>query len=174
MLETEKKFLAVTIRSLRPRMLGILRQHRVSLDEGEDLIQETFYEALRQWERIECLEAWCLVVLRNRARDRYRRRSREVVIGFGSREDLEHLAPEQEAPQTTRERWMDLSDAAARMLSARARRMLQVRYVEGYTTEETARLLGCQPTSVRKMCSRARLKLAQALRAHDDTTEASG
>jgi RNA polymerase sigma-70 factor (ECF subfamily) len=147
-------------------MIGILRHHRVGLDEGEDLIQETFYEALRQWERIECLEAWCLVVLRNRARDRYRRRTRELVVGFGGREDLEYLAPEQEAPQTTRERWIDLSVVAERTLSVRARRLLRVRYVEGHTTEETARLLGCQETSVRKMCSRARLKLAQALRDH--------
>jgi DNA-directed RNA polymerase specialized sigma24 family protein len=84
MREVDKKFLPEAIKYLRPRMIGILRHHRVGLDEGEDLIQETFYEALRQWERIECLEAWCLVVLRNRARDRYRRRTRELVVGFGA------------------------------------------------------------------------------------------
>jgi RNA polymerase sigma-70 factor (ECF subfamily) len=160
--EIEKKFLDTTIRSLRPRMIGILRQHRVGLDEGEDLIQETVFEALRQWERIECLEAWCLVVLRNRARGRNRRRTRELEVGLGSREELEDLAPEEEAPQLMREMWIDLFNVAARTLSVRARTLLQVRYVEGYTTEETAQLLGCRANSVRKMCSRAWIKLAEA------------
>jgi RNA polymerase sigma factor (sigma-70 family) len=143
-------------------MVGILRQHRVGFDEGEDLIQETVFEALRQWERIECLEAWCLVVLRNRARSRNRRRTRELVVGLGGCEDLEDLAPEQEVPQVARETWIDFLAVAERTLSVRARRLLQVRYLEGYSTEETARLLGCRATSVRKMCSHARSKLAEA------------
>jgi RNA polymerase sigma factor (sigma-70 family) len=143
-------------------MIGILKQHRVGLDEGEDLIQETAFEALRQWERIECLEAWCLVVLANRARSRNRRQTRELVFCFGACEDLEDLAPEQEAPQKGRERWMDFLNLAEKTLSVRARRLLQVRYLEGCSTEEAARLLGCRSASIRKMCSRALRKLNEA------------
>jgi DNA-directed RNA polymerase specialized sigma24 family protein len=59
MKECEKSLLAEKLKALRPRMIAILKQNGVRMDEGEDLIQDTVYAALKQWDQILCLEAWC-------------------------------------------------------------------------------------------------------------------
>jgi RNA polymerase sigma factor (sigma-70 family) len=170
MKESEKSLLAEKLKALRPRMIAILKQNGVRVEEGEDLIQDTLHEALRQWDQILCLESWCLIVVRNRAWDRHRRRKRELAVPVGRREDLEELAPAQKPPQAAVERWVDISKVAQEALSPRVWRLLQARYAEGYSTAEVARMLGWRSTSIRKTCSRALARLAEAYAAGSDGT----
>src|SRR4051812_48589527 len=130
MRESGKDGLGEAMRQLRPQMLAVLKKNGGGREDWGDLIQDTFLEALKQWERIESLEGWCLIVLRNRAWDRNRRRRREPVA-LGGWEDLAELAVEQEFLQGVRDRWTDVLKVAREVLSARARRLLAVRYLEG-------------------------------------------
>src|SRR5947209_1543006 len=141
MRDSRKEGLGEEMRRLRSLMVAILKKNGVDKEDWEDLIQDTLLEALRQWERIESLEGWCAVVLRNRAWDRNRRRRREP-IALGGWEDLAELAIEQESPQVLRDSWRDVEKVAREVLSVRARRLLATRYLEGQITAESARRPG--------------------------------
>jgi RNA polymerase sigma factor (sigma-70 family) len=168
--ECEKSLLAEKLKALRPRMIAILKQNGVRMDEGEDLIQDTVYAALKQWDQIVCLEAWCLIVIRNRARDRNRRQSKAVALPVGSREELEGLCAVEEPPQLAGERWVDILKLSRKVLNERAWRLLQARYGEGYSTTEVAEMLGFRDTSIRKTCRRALARLAEAYAAGSEGT----
>src|SRR4051812_30356250 len=121
MKDFERNGLWEEMRLLRPMLFGILRRYGIGRDDWEDLIQETIVAALLQWERIECLKGWCVIVLRNKAIEWGRRRKTAAVLS-GGREEFEELVVE-EAPQLQSDRRMDYEAVARRVLSERARRL---------------------------------------------------
>jgi RNA polymerase sigma-70 factor, ECF subfamily len=71
-----------------------------TIDRAEDLVQDTFLQALTHLDSFQPttnLAAWLVTILRNRFRDQYRRRQREVEDADGHYADTLNSQPDQSA-----------------------------------------------------------------------------
>jgi RNA polymerase sigma-70 factor (ECF subfamily) len=135
---------------------------------AEDVTQEAFVAAYRQWERVRLLDApraWvCLVARRAawRMRTRDRARSQREPAAFRSSDA---------APGT--EEQLDLSDAI-RSLSSRQRAAIRLHYLADLPVQRVASMLGASETATKVSMHRARAQLAGALLAHEGTWRTLG
>ncbi len=172
------------------RMLG-------SVDEAEDLVQETYLRAWRSFGGFEgrsSVRTWLYRIATNAcltALERRRRRPLPSGLGGPAEDPRVPLAASPEVP------WLqpvpdallaaDGDDparavaaragirlalvAAQQYLPARQRAMLILRDVLGWPAAEVAELLGTTTTAVNSGLRRARAQLARALPAEEDTAE---
>jgi RNA polymerase sigma-70 factor (ECF subfamily) len=122
---------------------------------AEDVVQESFAEAYRQWKTVGRFDrpgAWVRRVAINKAISRMRRRSVEHrVLGTIG------LGPEScDAPVVDAELW-----AAVRRLPPRQAQVVALTYIGDLTMLEVADLLGCSEGSVKTHLRRARERLAR-------------
>ncbi len=109
---------------------------------AEDLTAEAFLELYRHRDRVDAgrLPAWLLTVVRNRARDHWRRQQVEVRHA-----QLAAGGTESAAPSSELESWLlDSSD-----LKDVHRLCLSLRYVEGMTRAEIAQATGLSENQVK-------------------------
>jgi RNA polymerase sigma-70 factor (ECF subfamily) len=122
---------------------------------AEDLLQDTFHDALRaegQLPRVENERAWLYGIARHRALRalrRGRRFQRAVVRLAGSREAV-HEAEEE---------LVALLDLLERELSPEVRALVLLRYVHGFQAAELAQMTGLSPEAVRQRLARGRARL---------------
>jgi RNA polymerase sigma-70 factor (ECF subfamily) len=129
-------------------------------DVAEDLTAEAFLELQRHADaiRLDQLPAWLFVVVRNRARDFWRRQ----------------VVEQKYAPWLADSRTADASGAGARAWLAGAglkpvqRLCLELHYVWGYTVTEIARRLGMTDGQVKGHIQRALQHLRDAGRGASD------
>lgn len=125
---------------------------------AEDLLQDSFYEALRcsdQLREVDNPEAWLFGIARNRALAALRRRRRlraalERLIqrpATSERDDLELLA---------------LRDLLQRHVEPEDRALLVLRYLHGFGATELAAMTGRSPDAVRQRLARAKNRLIRA------------
>jgi RNA polymerase sigma-70 factor (ECF subfamily) len=161
------------VRAYAGRMLAIARRYLSVEEDARDAVQDAFLSAFRSIGRFEGnarLSTWLhrIVVNASLMKLRTRRRKPETPIddllpGFLEDGHLDEPASE----------WRELSDEAlsrkeTRTLIQRAvdqlpdsyRNVLQLRDIEGFDTEETARAMGISANAVKTRLHRAR----QALR----------
>lgn len=125
---------------------------------AEDLLQDTFHDALRaqeQLSRIENERAWLYGIARHRALRalrRGRRFQRAVVRLAGSRE----VARESD------EEIVAVLDLLERELSPDVRALILLRYVHGFQAAELAEMTGLSPEAVRQRLARGRARLLAA------------
>lgn len=129
--------------------------------DAEDVYQEVFLRLLRDttaFRDAEHLKAWLLRVTVNCCNDL--RRS----AWFKRTAPLE-AAPDAAVPMDEQhdELWQ-----AVRALPDDLRTVVWLHYVEGYSTDEIAALMGCSPVTVRTRLHRARKKLRLELEGNDD------
>jgi DNA-directed RNA polymerase specialized sigma24 family protein len=131
--------------------LSLVRRH----DVAEDLTAEAFLELGRQGSRIdlEQLPAWLFVVVRNRARDRWRRLLVEQRYA-------QWIEPQKTARPGPSPPWL-LDEG----LTPTQRVCLELHYVWGYTVEEVAARLGHTPGQVKGQVQRALQHLREKERA---------
>jgi RNA polymerase sigma-70 factor (ECF subfamily) len=128
---------------------------------AEDLLQDTFYDALRAQEQLPQVEnerAWLYGIARHRALRALRRRrrfQRAVVRLAGSREEGHEG---DEALVTL----LDLLDLLERELGPEPRALVLLRYVHGFQAVELAEMTGLSPEVVRQRLARARARLLAA------------
>jgi RNA polymerase sigma-70 factor (ECF subfamily) len=124
-------------------------------DVAEDLTADAFLELHRHMDRIrvEELPAWLFVVVRNRARDRWRRLQTEQRFA-------DWVAHDGVAPAPPGPTW--LSTPA---ISDVQRVCLELHYIWGYTVSEVAARLGFTDGQVKGHLQRARVQLRDALKA---------
>ena len=141
-----------------PRLGRFLVQMVDDRQLAEDLLQDSFYEALRccdQLQAIESPEAWLFGIARNRALAalRRRRRLRGALERFAQRpepsgrDDLELLA---------------VRDLLERHLDPEDRALLLLRYLHGFEATELATMTGRTPEAVRQRLARAKGRLIRA------------
>ncbi len=125
---------------------------------AEDLAQEGFLAAYRNWDRIVSLDdpgAWVRRVVANRAVSGYRRRKAEVKalvrIGQTSFEILD-------MPEDAELIWGEV-----RRLPSRQAQTVALRYFDHLPIVEIARILECSENTVKTHLKRARETLAQRL-----------
>ena len=122
--------------------------------DAEDIFQEVFlryHRAAPAFQSEEHRKAWLLTVTANCAKSLLRSPWRRRTVPL---EDVYTCASPEESA---------VEEALAR-LPAKYRAVIHLFYYEGYGTEEIARLLGRQPSTVRSQLTRARQRLAELLK----------
>lgn len=130
-----------------------------SLEEAQDMVQETFLRALQSGEVFLDLgpqqqRAWLYRTARNLMVDRFRRASLEAR----TLPSLQEPESQEEAGYSSVE-----SRSLLERLSPEDRALFTLRYEEGYTAAELAELFGQPPGTVRCQLSRIRSQLRRGL-----------
>ena len=167
---------------------------------AEEVVQETWLAVLEGLDRFEgrsSLKTWMFRILINRAKTRGVREHRSIPVSAFERADDDEddgpavdpdrfFAPEHRwGGHWTRppERWSDLPadrltgketlavvDETIRSLPVQQRRVITLRDVEGWTSEEVCELLQLTEGNQRVLLHRARSKVRAALEGHLATT----
>jgi RNA polymerase sigma factor (sigma-70 family) len=153
--------LGALVQRIRPRLKRILSGYGVPPQDADDLLQEVFFAAFRDWESIENQEAWLVGTLRISCA-RYWRRRRKSLLEAVDSTLLELLCEPQPAPQERAALVWDL-ETLIDTLSARHRAVLRLRFGLGLITAEVADRLGYCPASIRKLTRRSLARLRQAV-----------
>lgn len=133
-------------------------------EDCADAVQECILRAWSSRDRLrreEFFQTWVIRILLNVCYDMRRRRRPTVDIDSVP----EPVAP----PDANRE----LHDAIAQ-LDERLRVAVVLHYMEGYSVEETARLLRCPSGTVKSRLKRARQQLKRALTVEGGQCDAEG
>lgn len=134
-----------------------LSQTRSKAD-AEDVYQDVFLRLFRDpttFSNNEHLKAWLMRVTINRCRDLAKSGWKNRVVAFDpARDDIAGLT---ENPLDA-----DVWEAVGQ-LPDNLRAAMHLHYVEGFTTEEVARMLNSRPATVRTWLSRARSQVKDRL-----------
>ena len=157
---------------------SVLRRFTETEETARDLLQETFFQALRSLPNFRGeskLSTWLYSVAKNVALARYRddkRRSpleEETLTRVAAHRDGRPAPPSGVAPswnpaeETTRNEEKALVHDALEELSTNYRQVIELRDLEELSTKETAERLGLTRVNVRVRLHRARKKLKEAL-----------
>lgn len=125
-----------------------------SRQDADDIFQEVFlryHRAAPPFESEEHRKAWLLRVTANCAKSLAASPWRKRHIAL---EDVYAYDQPEESGL----------DAALAQLPSKYRAVIHLYYYEGYNTEETARILGLKPSTVRAQLTRARQTMARLLK----------
>ncbi|RLE14140.1 MAG: SigE family RNA polymerase sigma factor [Actinobacteria bacterium] len=128
---------------------------------SEDLAQEAFIAAHRNWERVGSYdkpEAWVRRVVSNLSVSRFRKRASEVkaltrLAGF-----WRESSPLPELPSEAEEFW-----SSVRKLPKRQAQVVALHYLEDRPVSEIAEILECSPNTVKVHLHKGRRRLADRL-----------
>jgi len=141
-----------------PNLVAVARALTGDHAASEDLVQETMVKTFLHWRRLERYDrpgAWCLRVLTNACRDRWRRRQLERRFVDGHRaSDLSVDAPSLELIEF----W-----AAVRRLPSRPRLVVTLYYAGDRTVAEVASIVKVPEGTVKSDLARARVVLMAEL-----------
>lgn len=167
------------VRAYSGRLLAVARRFLRSEEDARDAVQDAFLSAFRAIDGFEGgarLSTWLHRIVVNAAlmKLRTRRRKPEQSIDDllpGFLEDG-HMSPaaspwrDLEPDPVERQQLAALLDEAVAGLPEAYRNVLLLRDIEGFDTEETARLMGIQPGAVKTRLHRARQALRTLLDPH--------
>lgn len=144
--------------------------------DAEDVTQQTFLaliEHLDQYRGEGPLLSWLLRIAANHAHHLWRQRNRQAEqSAFSADEDSEtplprpeFIAPWRDDPQqlAMQRETQTLIEQALAELPEKYRAVFILRDIEGFSTEQTAELLGLSPVNVKVRLLRARLMLREKL-----------
>lgn len=141
-------------------MLGLAYALTGSWSVAEDLAQEAFLRALRNWGEVavhERPDAWVRRVVLNLSASRFRRLSNEAkaLARLASRGERDMVAP---APEAEPDFW-----AAVRHLPRRQAQAIALHYIEDLSVDDVADAMGCAVGTAKAHLHAARAALAQRL-----------
>jgi RNA polymerase sigma-70 factor (ECF subfamily) len=125
---------------------------------AEDLLQDTFHDALRAWDKLDRIgneRAWLYGIARHRALGALRRHRRFQRV-------LVRLAGAREGGEEGDEALVALLDLLKRELSPELRALVLLRYVHGFQAAELAEMTGLSPEAVRQRLARGCARLLTA------------
>lgn len=134
-----------------------------SAADAQDVAQDTFIQLLKSTKTFtddQHLRAWLLRVAHNRCLDLRRQAWRQRVELADDIEAIGTICTEDPAIEELFEHpiW-----TAMRQLPDKLRVALHLHYVENYSTEEIAQIVGCMPAAARARLHRGRKKLRDEL-----------
>jgi len=162
----------------RDFLRSVLRRFTETEETARDLLQETFFQALRSlpdFRGESKLSTWLYSVAKNVALARYRKDKRrspleeETLTRVAAHQESAPVRPTGESPswnpaeETTRNEEAALVRAALDELSENYRTVIELRDLQELSTEETAERLGLTRVNVRVRLHRARKKLEEVL-----------
>ena len=147
--------------ALRQCSLNIACRHSLSVDEAEDVAQDTL---LRLWQLRADIEvgramAFALTVARHLSVDVLRRRRTQSINGMSFAAG-QASRPDQQLESADNDRWLE---GKLKSMPSTEYMILKLRQVEGRTNKEIAAVLGISESSVPTILSRARRPLFEAL-----------
>ena len=165
---------ACMIKQYAPRVYAIAIRMVNDPDEAEEVLQETFISACKNIDKFEgrsALGTWLHRIATNAALMHLRKRkNREVSldepIGTQSGDDVFRevqdwtIAPDDHAMNSETR---DVLEKAIAELPDTLRTVFILREIEGYSTEETANILGISISATKVRLHRARLRLRESL-----------
>ena len=142
-------------------MVGLAYALSGSRSSSEDLAQEAFIAAHRNWDRIGAYdkpEAWVRRIVSNLSVSRFRRRVSETkaltrLAGFGT---ATSVLPE--LPSEADSFW-----SAVRKLPKRQAQTIALYYLEDRSVADIAEILECSPSTVKVQLHKGRRQLARRL-----------
>ena len=146
---------------VRPRSLRVLGHFRIPEQDADDLVQQSLMVLLYKRPQVRDPERWFLGVLRNHCR-RYWQGRRQALYTAVDDAVLERLAAPVHPDQDRSDLRRDLNTALGGV-PARCRRLLRLRYEQGYRPVEAARRLGYQASSAYKVLQRCVASLTTRL-----------
>ena len=163
------------VRTYGGRMLAVARRLVRNEEDARDCVQEAFLQAFRNIEKFEqraSLGSWLHRIVANAALMKLRARARrpeqsieDLLPQFDA--DGQRTAPEAElAVSLELLESREVREAVRRSIDQLPdgyRNVLLIRDIEGYDTEETAKLLGLTPGAVKTRLHRARTALKSLL-----------
>ena len=155
----------------RDRLLALATRLTRNREEALEVAQEALLRAYRSLARFDVSRSfrnWLFQIAANEARDRYRRKSRELaafseVVDRAPSATTGSAAADPEAGHDRQELRAGIMRSLA-ALSPREREVFVLRDLEELDIRETSRVLGCSAISVRVNLSTARRKLRDAIR----------
>ncbi|AOM84579.1 RNA polymerase sigma factor [Salisediminibacterium beveridgei] len=134
--------------------------------DAEELLQDVFVKMVRNlagFSRKSSFRTWLFAIVRNAVIDYYRGRNRRDKEEVTEDDTLERMAPntssaEQEA--TRREKLESVSDAFNE-LPEKQQEILYLRFMEGFSLKETARITGKSVMAVKSLQKRAQEKMGE-------------
>ncbi len=146
-------------------LLRILRNEH----DAEDVTQDTFLKAFRNMQRYNAMcsfSTWLFTIAKHTALNHIR--SAKRVEKLEPTEDVDYRNPAGAAEQaeTASTVWQ-----AARALKPQQYEVLWLRYAEGFSIEEAARIMGLNPIYAKVILHRARNALARKLQHRTDLLE---
>lgn len=158
------------------RVFRVARRWTTSVEEAEDVLQETFLKIFRNLKTFRgesLLSTWVTRIAVNEALMRLRRRrGLPVSIDSDARSEGFSGAMEIRSPDLSPEEQFASKElgtvlaAEVSKLRPRLRIVFELREIERLSTEETAEVLGLSVTTVKSRLLRARLKLRVNLISH--------
>lgn len=160
---------------LRPRIVQVAYDFFESMDDAEDVAQETLVRMWRLCERLDenrNVEALSVRVAKSVCVDMYRRQHLKVIRmddnGCDGEDDTPKAQPTNTSPSPhealeAREMQGVIEDAI-QSLNPRERQLFEMRQLEGLTTEDISQQVGIPKASVQSMISMARKKLFTELK----------
>lgn len=133
-----------------PRLIRMLTLFCGDAELARDLTQETFVRAWVHWRKVRRMDRpdlWTKRVALNLATSQFRRRRTERIVNGRI-----STAAMVEQPQVGSDRMV--VRAALMRLSERQRTAILLRYLEDLSVEQTADLMSCSPSTVKKLTSR--------------------
>jgi RNA polymerase sigma-70 factor (ECF subfamily) len=128
-------------------VLGLTR----SAVDAEDITADTFERAFRHWADVPDRPVpWLLLTARRIATDRWRRARRLAALLVGGRADVSVPATAPSDPEFAA--WFD---SIARVLTARQREVLVLRYQRDLTDADIGSVMGLSESGVRSLLARA-------------------
>lgn len=147
------------------RLLAIARRYFACDADCADAVQDALAAAVRHLPRFRggCrLETWLHRIVVNACLMKLRKQSRQATVALDAY-DESPAAPSGEFI-LSREETRQLVRNALSRLSERQRTVIQLRYFEGFNTEETAQLLGLQTAAVKTRLHRSCRALGRLLK----------
>ena len=160
---------------------GVLRRYTETEETAQDLLQETFFQALRSlpdFRGESKITTWLYSIAKNVALARYRKDKRRSPL---EEETLTHVAARDgkkasggpftswnPIEETTRNEEATLIREALDELSENYREVIELRDLQELSTKEVAEQLGLTRVNVRVRLHRARQKLAEGLNGRFD------
>jgi RNA polymerase sigma-70 factor (sigma-E family) len=158
----DSALLTEDIRRIRPALRRLAFGLCGDWHEADDLVQDVLIRTYPKWHRLRepaLLTAYLRTAIVHRLADSRRRMrfKREVVVGAFD----EHSLMAADVNSSLEER--QALFLAMSGLGERQRAVVVLRYWEDLSVEETARILGCKPETVRSQASRALAALRKGL-----------
>ncbi|HHB90398.1 MAG TPA: sigma-70 family RNA polymerase sigma factor [Anaerolineae bacterium] len=170
----EPEACACLVKQYAPRVYAIAIRMLNDPDDAEEVLQETFISACKNIHKFEgrsALGTWLHRIATNAALMHLRKRKHREVsldepIEMAGGEDIYRevedgsLAPDDHAMNSE---VRDMLEKAIAQLPETLRAVFILREIEGYSTEETANILGISVSATKVRLHRARLRLRELL-----------
>ncbi|MCL7745741.1 RNA polymerase sigma factor [Halalkalibacter alkaliphilus] len=139
-----------------------------SYHDTEELLQDVFFKVARQLGQFEgksSFKTWIFKIARNVVIDYYRKQKKERQSISMDKDVIEHLGGKDESAEVTVLRHLHMDEILKTIdkLPSHYQAVLHLRFIEGFSTKETADIMGKSILSVKSTQRRARLALSERM-----------